>query len=132
NPQSPCLASGLSLSPQTSLIELLQLSVSASFFEACGRQCASRRLHGLLRVGRLNTMRRSEFVDLVAIVDKLVSSRIVHPSLPGTGRGVERYCPPYTRTYVSESINLRLFAPLLSAFGLSRPLSRPWSLCGAA
>ena len=31
-----------------------------------------KRLHGLLRVGRLNTMRRSEFVDLVAIVDKLM------------------------------------------------------------
>jgi hypothetical protein len=30
-----------------------------------------KRLHGLLRVGRLNIMRRSEFVDLVAIVDKL-------------------------------------------------------------
>jgi hypothetical protein len=30
-----------------------------------------KRLHGLLRVGRLNTMRRSEFLDLVAIVDKL-------------------------------------------------------------
>ena len=30
-----------------------------------------KRLHGLLRVGRLNTMRRSEFFDLVAIVDKL-------------------------------------------------------------
>lgn len=31
-----------------------------------------KRLHGLLRVGRLNTMRRSEFVDLVATVDKLM------------------------------------------------------------
>ena len=31
-----------------------------------------KRLHGLLRVGKLNTMRRSEFVDLVAIVDKLM------------------------------------------------------------
>jgi hypothetical protein len=31
-----------------------------------------KRLHGLLRVGRLNTMRRSEFVDLVAIADKLM------------------------------------------------------------
>jgi hypothetical protein len=30
-----------------------------------------KRLHGLLRVGRLNTMRRSEFTELVAIVDKL-------------------------------------------------------------
>jgi hypothetical protein len=30
-----------------------------------------KRLHGLLRVGRLNTMRRSEFLDLVTIVDKL-------------------------------------------------------------
>ena len=32
----------------------------------------AKRLHGLLRIGRLNTMRRSEFVDLVAIVDKLM------------------------------------------------------------
>ena len=30
-----------------------------------------KRLHGLLRIGRLNTMRRSEFLDLVTIVDKL-------------------------------------------------------------
>src|ERR1035438_2203056 len=44
NQQSPCLASGLSLLPLTSLIELLQLSVSASLFETCGRNCASGRL----------------------------------------------------------------------------------------
>jgi hypothetical protein len=31
-----------------------------------------KRLHGLLKVGRLNTMRRSEFVDLVAMVDRLM------------------------------------------------------------
>ena len=31
-----------------------------------------KRLHGLLRGGRLNTLRRSEFVDLVAIADKLM------------------------------------------------------------
>lgn len=34
-----------------------------------------KRLHRLLRVGRLNTMRRSEFVNLVAIVDKLMVNR---------------------------------------------------------
>jgi hypothetical protein len=30
-----------------------------------------KRLHGLLRVGRLNTMRQSEFDELVVIVDRL-------------------------------------------------------------
>ena len=30
-----------------------------------------KRLHGLLRVGRLNTMRRQEFFELVEIVDRL-------------------------------------------------------------
>ena len=30
-----------------------------------------KRLHGLLRVGRLNTMRRSEFVELVELVGRL-------------------------------------------------------------
>ena len=32
----------------------------------------SKRLRGLLRVGRLNTMTRTEFNDLVAIADRLM------------------------------------------------------------